>query len=109
GQLLTAPDGARGPDPNRAADDVNVAVRMAGVIDEARDVAADARVDHGAVRQLETPDVAVPDVAALAFQALLVGDLLARVVRDPLVFGDRLGRVDAPAVNLRPTPFDHHP
>ena len=61
------------------------------MVDEPRDVAADAGVDHGPVRELEAPDVPLPDVAALALEALLVGDLLAGVVDDPLVLGNGAG------------------
>src|SRR5947209_4291288 len=73
-QLLAAADRARRADPDASVLDVDVAVRLAGVIDEARDVAADARIDHRAVRQLEAPDVPALDVAPLAAQALLVGN-----------------------------------
>ena len=55
------------------------------MVDEPGDVAADPRVDDGAVGQLEAPDVAVLDVAPLALEALLVGDLLAGVVDDACV------------------------
>src|SRR5215831_17751034 len=49
----------------------------------------DAGVDDSAVRQIEAPDVLpVVDVAPLAPQALLVGDLFARVVDDASVLGD---------------------
>src|SRR5207237_7780573 len=64
GELLASADPARGANPDRAVDDVDVAVRPAGMVDEPRVVAADAGVDHRAVGQLEAPDVAAPDVAA---------------------------------------------
>src|SRR4051812_38952692 len=107
GQLFAAPDLPRGADPDDAAGDVHVAVRPAAVIDEARDIAADRGVDDGAVRQLEAPHAAAFDVAALALQALLVRNLLARVIDDAFVLRDRLGRVDAPSMDLRSPLFDH--
>src|SRR5438445_440810 len=94
-------------DPDRSVDDVDVAVGTAGVVDEARDVAADAGVDDGAVRQLEAPDVAASDVAPLAPEALLVRDLFSRVIDDPFVLRNGLGRINAPPVNLRPPFLDH--
>src|SRR5215467_1561275 len=78
GDLLTAADVPRGTNPDDTAEDVNIRVRVAGVVDVARHVAADAGIDDRPVGELETPDVPVPDVAALAPEALLVGDLLAR-------------------------------
>src|SRR5207253_651018 len=100
-------DPARRANPDRAVDDVDVAVGAAGVVDEACVVAADARVNHRAVCELEAPDVAVADVAPLAPEALLVRDLLARVVDDPPVLRNRLRRVDAPSMNPRSPLFDH--
>src|SRR5436309_9165618 len=58
-QLLAAADRARRADPDASLLDVEVAVRLAGVIDEARDVAANACINHAAVRQLEAPDLPV--------------------------------------------------
>src|SRR4029077_1509803 len=80
GQLLALPDLPGSANPDHPVDDVDVAVRTAGMVDEPGVVAADAGVDHGPVGQLEAPDVAVLDVAPLALQAHLVGDLLAGVV-----------------------------
>src|SRR5882724_8891323 len=71
---------ARRANPDDALLDVDVAVRVARVVDEARHVAADAGIDRRAVRQLEAPDVPAPDVPQLALETLRVGDLLARVV-----------------------------
>src|SRR5262249_55196634 len=107
-QLLSPPNGTRRADPDRALDDMNVAVRTAAVIDEAGNVAADARIDDRAVRQLEAPDVSAPDVAALALEALLVGNLLAGVMNDALVLRNRLCRVDAPPLDFRTPLLDHH-
>src|SRR5581483_8467185 len=83
--------------------------RPAGMIDVARDVAADAGVDHRAARELEAPDVALPDVPPLAREALAVRDLLARVMDNPLVLGDGPGGEDAPSVNAGPPLLDHDP
>src|SRR5437764_9481029 len=107
GELLAFANRARRSNPDDAVDDVDVAVRAAGMVDVSRDVAADARVDDRAVRQLEAPDVALFDVPRLALEALLVGDLLAGVMNDPLVFLDGFRRIHAPAVNLRTPTLDH--
>src|SRR5712692_6381050 len=85
GQLFACADGPPRAYPDRAVDDLNVAVGTAGMIDEARVVAADARVDHGAIGQLEAPDAPASDVPPLALEALLVRDPLARVVDDARV------------------------
>src|SRR5438093_2670226 len=106
-QLLAPADPPRRANPDRAVDDVDVAVGAAGVVDEARVVAADAGVNHRAVRELEAPDVAVADVAPLAPEALLVRDLLAGVVDDPSVLRNQLCSVDAPSCNSRTQLFDY--
>src|SRR5262245_10472792 len=77
------------------------------MVDEARDVAADAGVNYRAVGELETPDVAAANVSALARQALLARNLLACVVDDPCVLRNRARRVDATSMNRRPPLFDH--
>src|ERR1043166_3906797 len=81
-QLFALPDVPRGADPDRPADDLAVAVRLAAVVDEAREIAADVRVAHPAAVHREAPDASALQVARLAFQALLVIDQLARVVDD---------------------------
>lgn len=106
-QLFTLPDRTRRPDPDDPAGDVHVAVRPAGVIDKTRDVAADRRIDDGPIRQLEAPDVATFPVPTLAFQTLLVGDLLAGVIDDASVLGNRARRVDAPPMDPRSPLLDH--
>ena len=58
GQLFALRDVAGGADPDRLPDDLRVAVRLAGVIDEARDVAADRGITDVQAIQLEAPDVA---------------------------------------------------
>ena len=107
GELFALPDLAIRADPDGASVDVDVTVRVAGVIDEARVVAADAGVDHRAIGELEAPDVAVLDVARLSLQTDLVGNLLARVVDDARVLRNRLRRVDAPPLNLLTPLFNH--
>src|SRR5262249_13985201 len=77
------------------------------MVDEARDVAADGRVDDRPVGQLEAPDVATPDVSPFPLQAFAVRNLLARVVDDPLVLRDSCGGKYAPSMNLR-SPFLNH-
>src|ERR1700730_11430321 len=88
GQLLAFSNVARGADPDHALLDVDVAVRLAPVIDEARHVADHARIDDRPVGELEAPDMPALDVAPLALQAFLIGDELARVMNDPRVLGN---------------------
>ena len=107
GQLFTLPDRARRPDPDDPVGDVHVAVRPASVIDKTRDVAADRRIDDGPPRQFDAPDVPAFPVPTLAFQALLVGDLLAGVIDDAGVLGNRARGVDAPPMDLRSPFLDH--
>ena len=66
GQLFTLPDRSRRPDPDDPAGDMHVAVRAAGVIDEACDVAPDCGIDDGPMRQLEAPQVPAFPVLTLA-------------------------------------------
>src|SRR4249919_970837 len=82
-ELLAFANRLGGPNPDDAVLDVHVTVGLAGVVDEARDVPADPGIDYGPIGQLEAPDMAAFDVAALPPQALLVRDLLAGVVGDP--------------------------
>ena len=86
---------------------VDVAIRAARVVDEPREVAADAGVDDGPVGELEAPDVTALNVAPFAFQALLIGDLLAGVINNACVLRNRLRRVDAPPVDLRSPLLNH--
>src|SRR5262249_51651318 len=90
GQLFACLDPASRANPDCAVSDVDVAVGMAGVVDETRVVAADARVNHGAVGQLEAPDVAVADVTPFTLQALPIGNLLAGIMNDPRVLRNRM-------------------
>src|SRR4051794_17038772 len=72
GELFSLPNRARRANPDHALLDVDITVRPARMVDEPRQVAADAGVDHCAIRELEAPDVALLNVAALPLQALLV-------------------------------------
>src|SRR5687767_7025437 len=85
GELLTRLDVPGGDDPDRLADNLRVAVRFAGVIDVAGDVAADGGVANVEAIELEAPDVAALQVADLALEADRVANLLARVVDDAFV------------------------
>src|SRR4029453_14268975 len=97
GQLFPRANRAPRADPDHTILDLDPAVRSAGVIDEARDVAADTGVDDPAAVQRETPDAALLQVLPLAREALLMCDLLARIVDDPSVLRNRRRRVHAPA------------
>src|SRR5688572_3889620 len=106
-ELFTLPDVPGGDDPDLIADHEGVTVRRAGVIDEARDVAAHGGVANVEAIELETPDVPLPQVPILALQALLVRDLLTIVGDDPFVLVDWLGGEDAPPLDCGFPPFDH--
>src|SRR6266545_2666353 len=109
GQLLAFADVASRDDPDRVANHARVAVRLARMIDVASDVAADSGITHVQAIELETPDVALLQVPRLALQALLVGDLLAVVSDDALVFGNGLSGKNAPALDRGVSFFDHVP
>src|SRR6478672_1096651 len=81
-ELFALANRARRANPDDAVLDVSVAVRLARVVDEPRDVAADASVDHPAGVQREASDLSLLQVPILAVRAFLVGDLLALVVDD---------------------------
>ena len=106
-QLFAATDCFRGTYPDRAVNNVNVAVRPARVIDESCDVAADAGVDDAAVGQLETPDVSLTNIPTLALETLMIRNSLARVVHDPCVLRDWSGRVHSPALDFGFPSLDH--
>jgi len=106
-QLLAAADVAGGANPDGVPDDLCVAVRGAGVIDIAGDVAAHGRITHIQVIQLETPDVTSLQVSPLTLQALLVRDLLTGVMNDSRVLGDRQGGKDSPPLDAGPALLKH--
>jgi hypothetical protein len=98
GQLVAALNGLRRSDPDRVADDLRIAVRLARMIDEARDVAPDIGVDDPAAIQLEAPDTAILQVSPFSLETLGIGDLLAGVMNNPFVLRDDLGSEDAATV-----------
>ena len=106
-QLLTPSYRPGSPDPDSPLADLDVAVRVAGVIDEPRDVAADPRVDDRAVGQLETPDVVVPDVTAFTLEAFTIRDFFAGVIDDARVLRDRARCVDTPSMDSGFPLHDH--
>src|SRR5688572_3913183 len=106
GELLARLDIARGADPDRAADDLRVAVRLAGMIDEARVVAVNIGIAHPSGVDREAPDLAALEVLGFALQAFLVVDQLTGVIDDARVLVDRLEREHAPAMQLRVAPRD---
>ena len=106
GELFPFPDTLRGAYPDGVADDLRVAVRSAGVVDVARDVAADRGIANVQSIQLEAPDVALFQVPHFPLQAFAVGDLLAVIRDDACVFGNWLCGEDAPTVDLGMTFFD---
>ena len=98
GQLFASPDGARRADPDDVAHDVDVAVAFARMIDEARHVAVHRGIAHPAPVDLKAPDGALLHVPVFASEALLMGDLLARVVDNPGIFCDRSSGKDSPTM-----------
>src|SRR5436190_928690 len=76
-QFLALADVARRHDPDRVADDVGIAVRTAGMIDVARDVAADRGIAHPPAVDRECPDAVPRQVPLLAPPALRLRDQLA--------------------------------
>ena len=91
GQLLAAAYVPRGADPDRLVDDLEPAVRRAGVIDEPGDVAADCRVAAPGAIDAKDPDAALLPVALFArFTRLVIADQLTGVVDDAGVLRDRL-------------------
>jgi len=79
------------------------------MIDESRDVAVDTGVDDGPPRQPEAPDMPAPDVPPLPLEALLIGDLLTRVIDDASVLWNLLGSEYSPPVNPGSPFLDHYP
>ena len=108
GQLFARLDITCGADPDRLrlADDVAVAIRFTGVIDESGKVAADIRIAHPPAIDRETPDAPLFQVPGLAFQALFVIDQLASVIDDACVLGNGFESEDAPAVDFRAAAHD---
>src|SRR5262245_17200874 len=106
GQLFAGPDVAAGANPDLLADDLAITVRLAGVVDEAADVAANHGVPHPLPVHGEAPDLTALQVLALTLEALLVIDQLAFIGNDALVLVDGLKGKDAPTVELGSPPDD---
>ena|SRR5688572_23052421 len=106
GQFLARLDVAPGANPDRLPHDLAVAVRLASVIDEPADVAADHRIAHPPSIDGEAPDLPAFEIAPLALEALLVIDELAFVGDDALVLVDWFECENAPAMELGPSSND---
>ena len=100
-QLLAGANRARRANPDRRVDDLEPAVRLAGVIDEARDVPADAGVAAPDATDAEHPDTPLRQIPRLAHAAAAIANQFARLVDDACVLGDRFGREYTEAVQLR--------
>ena len=98
GELLTRRDVPARANPDVFPDDLAVAIRLAGVIDEARHVATDGRIADPAAVDGKTPNLAALEVLRLALEALFVIDQLAVVGHDPRVLVDGLEGKNAPSV-----------
>ena len=99
-ELLSRSNIARGADPDRIADDVNVAVRAARVIDESRDVASHRRIANPLAIDLKAPNAPALHVPTFTAQAFAVGDFLPGVIDDAGVLRDRRDGEHAPSMNL---------
>ncbi len=91
-----------GDDEHAALLDLGLAVRVALVIDEARVVAAHARIDHGLLVDDEQERVVVVLVMVLvALVRLRVGDAIAEVLVERLALLDVARGEGAVAVHVR--------
>ena len=106
GQLFARLDVAAGTNPDLMADDFAVAVRLACMVDEAADVAANHRIPHPPPIDREAPDLPALQVLPLALEALLVIDQLAFIGDDALVLVDGFAGEYAPTVELGPSSDD---
>src|SRR5262249_40429199 len=101
-QFLAAADDAGGADPDRLVDDLEPAVRCAGVVDEPRDVPAHVRVAAPHAVDAEDPDAALLQVLLFArVELFAVADELAGVVDDARALRDRFGGEHALPVHGR--------
>src|SRR5688572_20444507 len=100
GELLACLDVPSSANPDVLADNLAVAVRLARVVDESRDVSADHRVPDPAPVDREAPDFTALQVVGLTLEAFLVIDQFALVGDDARVLVDRLEREHAPAMDL---------
>ena len=73
--------------PDDAVLDVDIAIRLAGMIDEPCNVSADARINDCSISELEAPDMTTLDVSTFPLEAFLIRDLLACVMNIRLFLG----------------------
>src|SRR5688572_27110794 len=106
GQLFARRDVLAGTNPDVVADNLAVAVRLARVVDEPRDVAIDHGVADPPAIHGEAPDLAALQILRLALETFLVIDQLAFVFDDARVLVDWLEREHAPAMHLRTSTND---
>src|SRR5262245_30644254 len=106
GELFAGLDAPPGADPDVVTDDLAVAIRPAGVVDEEGDVAANVRIVKPATVHGEAPDFSALQVLRFTFEALLVRDQLAVIGDDARVLVDRLECEHAPAMKPRSSPHD---
>ncbi len=104
-QLGARGDVAAGGDPHSATDHLDAAIGGAGVVDQARDVAAGAAVEVVAASEIKNIDGVIAVVAlageALRFAAgsLGLGNAFAGVFDHARAVGDQLARVDPATVD----------
>src|SRR5205807_3316978 len=92
GELFTRADRSGRANPDRLVDHLEVAVRRARVVDETRDVAADARVAAPRSVHAKYPQFTAPLVCVLARLAVrAVANQLASIVDDASVLANRFG------------------
>src|SRR5258708_17096471 len=96
-QFLACVNPARGADPDRVTDDVDIAVRLTRVVDVSRDVSAASRVARPAGVDGEDPDSLPGQVALLAAPGLRLGDKLSFISDNSGTFVDPLAGLEAPA------------
>src|SRR3954465_15353260 len=82
GQLLAFPDPSGRQDPDGLPDHVGIAVRIAGVVDIARDVPADGGIARAPVVDDEDPDAVARQIALLPAPRFALRDELALVLDD---------------------------
>src|SRR5512134_3999797 len=103
GQLFARLDIAPRAYPDHLPHDLAVAIRLAPVVDEPADVAANHRIAHPPSIDSEAPDFTALEISPLSFEALFVIDELAVVGHDALVLVDRFECEDSPTVKRGPS------
>src|SRR5262245_13597670 len=101
GQFFTSVNPARSADPDRVPVDVHVAVRLARVIDVARDVAAHRGIAHPPPVDVENPDAVARQIPGFTPTTFSLRDELTLVLDDASIRSNRLIRIDAPAGDRR--------